>query len=353
MGRSLNLNSAKQARFDEFYTLEEDVAAELKHYGPHFENQVVYLNCDDPKHSAFWKYFDTNFDKLKLKRLLATHYDNTKPVHLWEKDRHHLQPTRTLLEGDGDFRSNETQNILRQANIVVTNPPFSLFKEHVTNLISASKKFLIVGPMTAVTYKDVFPLIRDEKMWLGANPAAGSREGNSLLFAVPNHYDGKTFLYDGKRCAKASAWWYTNLEHSGRRKPLHVTATYHPNVYPTYDNYHAIEVPRVQNIPQDYDGAMGVPITYLKSHQPDQFNIVGITQAWDKDAGYLHKTYGPQTQVNPSGEHKNTAKLNSGAAIKTDVTPTGTTYYQVGDETFVKPYVRILIEHRKEPATDQ
>ena len=215
MAKNDNLHKAKDAKNDEFYTRIKDVAEELRHYKKHFAGKVVFCNCDDPTWSAFWRYFHLNFAELGLKKLISTHYDRTEPTYKMEyeggDDNDVEVGVKTLLEGNGDFRSKECLDLLDECDIVVTNPPFSLFREFVGTLMEHKKKFLIIGNMNAITYKEVFPLIRDNQMWVGANEKGGTRKGNSMCFAVPNDYSGKTVDVDGIPMAQVSAWWYTNM----------------------------------------------------------------------------------------------------------------------------------------------
>ena len=256
-----NLHKAKTAKNDEFYTQLSDVSKELMHYKEHFKDKVVFCNCDDPSWSAFWKYFHLNFSHLGLKKLISTHYDREKPTYKMEyeggNDNDVEVGTITPLEGNGDFRNAECIELLKQADIVVTNPPFSLAREYIACLREYQKKFLIIGDMNWITYKEVFPLLKDNHIWLG-NCAVKE-------FVQP---DGTIKKFGNKL-------WFTNLDHKKRHEKLILWKNYTPEEFPTYDNYDAINVDKVSDIPCDYDGVMGVPITFLDKYNPEQFEIVG------------------------------------------------------------------------------
>ncbi len=253
-----NLNQAKRAKNDEFYTQLSDIERELRHYHEQFRNKVVFCNCDDPEWSNFWRYFSLNFDYLGLKRLIATHFEPDKPSYKLEIVRGVEGVIKTPLKQNGDFRSPECLDLLQECDIVVTNPPFSLFREYLDVVHRSGKKFLIIGNNNAITYKEVFRLIKDNELWLGVSP-------RSMNFLTP----------EGKLIA-VNANWYTNMEHRKRHEPLQLYRKYDPAHYPKYDNYDAIEVSKVGDIPEDYAGLMGVPITFLDKYNPDQFEIIGI-----------------------------------------------------------------------------
>lgn len=305
MSGNKSLHAANRAKNDEFYTQLADIERELKHYEAHFKNKTVYCNCDDPRISNFFHYFSYNFERLGLKKLIATCYksqaadlfsqnDSEQAVYLiYEGDKNGNRvpdPSEIQvlpLKGDGDFRSEECITLLKQADIVVTNPPFSLFREYVAQLVEYDKKFLIIGNKNAITYKEIFPLIKDDKIWLGVTPM-----GTDMLFGVPDHYaetlvstkkSGSSYrIIDGEVKARAQACWFTNLDHDKRHEELILYKRYTPEEYPHYDNYDAIEVSKVAEIPCDFDGAMGVPITFLDKHNPEQFEIVGATESEGK-----------------------------------------------------------------------
>ena len=308
-----NLHKSKETKNDEFYTRYEDIQNELNHYEDYFAGKTVLCNCDDPFESNFCKFFLRNFNYLKLKRLICTSY-NSSPVAgtqlsffdliedtpstdkahgyvldvtkvpmangrgVSDEDIDRLLRSKKMvkeLKGDGDFRSEECIEYIKQADIVVTNPPFSLFREYVAQLMKYGKKFIIVGSQNAITYKEIFPLIKNNQMWLGY----GFVSGNSY-FKVPdrakdyyeakNYYDKSTGLVHFR-----NVLWFTNIDHKKRHEELILFKAFSPEEYPHYDNYDAIEVSKTSDIPQDYDGVMGVPITFLDKHIPEQFEILG------------------------------------------------------------------------------
>ncbi len=288
-----NLAAAKRAKNDEFYTQLRDIDAELIHYRPHFKDKTVFLNCDDPTWSAFWRHFHLLFNVYGLKRLIATHYEYDENAHSYAmvyeggSDNDVSTGTKIELEDNGDFRSDECIEFLKESDIVVTNPPFSLFREYVAQLMEYDKKFLIIGNINCLTYKEIFPLIKCDVMWPGVNKG-GSRKGNTLLFSVNDDYVSKSVIEDGDhRYAQVSAWWFTNLDIKKRHEDLFLSATYYKkdgsvpqaslDRWPHYDNYDAIEVGKTKDIPVDYEGVMGVPITFLDKYNPEQFEIIGGT----------------------------------------------------------------------------
>lgn len=292
MGLNKNLHKARNAENDEFYTQLSDIEKELRHYTKHFHEKVVYCNCDDPRVSNFYHYFSHHFTRLGIKRLITTCYqnqerdlfsrhDSEKSISLEllgdekRKDGSCLPPDPMIrqLEGDGDFRSKECIELLAQADIVVTNPPFSLFREYVAQLIEYDKKFIIIGNKNAITYKEIFPLIKTNQMWLGygfSNGNAFFRVGDVERYKTKAYFDGKTGLVKFRNVG-----WFTNLDFPKRHEELILTKPYTPENYPIYDNYDGIEVSRVSDIPKDYDGIMGVPITFLDHHNPNQFELIG------------------------------------------------------------------------------
>ncbi len=302
MSKNVNLHKAKKEKNDEFYTRLEDIKAELKHYKEHFKEKVVYCNCDDPKHSNFVKYFIDNFEYLGLKRLIATCYvfghkgSKQAACFVYDGDendssisgRHEIEAYP--LQGDGDFRSKECIELLKEADIVVTNPPFSLFREYVAQLIEYDKKFLIIGNMNAITYKEIFKLIKDGKLWLGVSIYSGDRE-----FGVPNNYPLKASGYriddEGKKYIRVKGVrWFTNLEHGKRNEKLPLYKKYKGNEdkYPFYDNYNAINVDKVADIPCDvWEVPLGVPISFLDKWSPEQFEVIRFRKGLDnKDLIY-------------------------------------------------------------------
>lgn len=283
MSTNTDLNKAKTGKNDEFYTQLTDVAKEMKHYKEHFKGKVVFCNCDDPTWSAFWKYFHLNFKELGLKQLVSTHYDRSEPTYKMTydggDDNNVETGVKTPLEGNGDFRNKECLDILDGADIVVTNPPFSLFREFVSTLVEHKKKYIIVGSMNALTYKEVFPLFMDNEMWYGASIHSGDRK-----FGVPDSYPldaaGCGVDENGQRYIKVKGVrWFTNLDYTKRHEKLVLYKNYTADDYPKYENYDAINVNKYSEIPVDYDGVMGVPITFMDYYNPEQFEILGM----DKD----------------------------------------------------------------------
>ena len=311
-----DLDKAKRNKADEFYTQMPDIEAELRHYKEHFCGKVVLCNCDDPYESNFFKYFAMNFNYLGLKKLIATSYSDSpvaygqlplfeiqtlksrpsgeKPacrIEITEvpdensdgavdlTDVENLLKSRnnvfSFLEGDGDFRSAECVELLKEADIVVTNPPFSLFREYVAHLMEYDKKFVIIGNKNSITYKDIFQLIKSGDLWLGYRNI-----NQDMWFIVPDYYPCEKVV-DGLRLKHIMGCWFTNLDTTKRHENLTLYKHYTPEEYPHYDNYDAINVDKVAEIPCDYDGAMGVPITFLDKYNPDQFEIVKFRKGDD------------------------------------------------------------------------
>ena len=272
----VNLDKAKKEKNDEFYTRYEDIEDEVMKYRKQFKDKIIYLPCDDPveKKSEFWSFFVNNFDAFGLKKLIATHYDeNGKAYKIWidgdtsgdgwVDDSDALQED---LEGNGDFHSEECTEILKECDIVCTNPPFSLFRDFVDWILSNNKQFLIIGNKNAITYKEIFPLIKENKVWLG--------------YTIPN----KFYLEDRTLTNQVNGLcrWFTNLSTTKRNEEIILTKTYNKIDYPKYENYDAIEVSKVVNIPKDYFGAMGVPITFIDKYNPDQFEIIKFRKGDDE-----------------------------------------------------------------------
>ena len=278
MAGNQTLNAAAKAKQDEFYTRLVDIENELRHYTKHFAGKVVLCNCDDPQRSEFVKYFAQNFHGLGLKKLIATCLaDSDAPARLTEF-RSPDDFTSTQLDGGGDFRSPECLDALKEADIVVTNPPFSLFRQYVKQLVDFDKKFLVIGNLNAVTYKEIFPLIMQNKIWLGYG-----FKGGDPHFKVPDDYEERAtrFWIDehGQKWRSfGNLHWFTNLDISKRHEDIALFKRYaqEPELFPRYDNYDAIEVSKTVFIPADYYGVMGVPITFLDKHNPAQFDIVGL-----------------------------------------------------------------------------
>lgn len=269
MRNNSNLNKAKKARNDEFYTLYEDIEKEIQNYN--LEGKKIYCNCDDYRYSNFVKYFKDNFNKLKISYLTASNYDIGECAYKYEYDG--VEEKITALKGNGDFRSEECIAFLKEADVVITNPPFSLFREYVAQLMEYNKKFLIIGNGNAVTYKEIFPLIKENKMCMGASKGIGGK----MHFIIPDTYQNKHNLKNenGKTLAQVNtSCWFTNIEHKKRHEPLDLYKKYSSEEYPKYDNYDAIES-KTTDIPMDYDGVIGVPISFLDKYCPEQFEIIG------------------------------------------------------------------------------
>lgn len=288
------LQQARKNKSDEFYTQLPDIEAELKHYKEHFKGKTVLCNCDDPRISNFFHYFSYNFEFLGLKKLITTCYksqerdlfsqnNSERAIYLeytGNKTGGRVPVAEEIgikhLKGDGDFRSPECIDLLKQADIVVTNPPFSLFREYVAQLVKYNKKFIIIGNQNAITYKEIFKLIKDNKLWLGASIHSGDRE-----FQIPKNYPmtaaGSRIDSQGNKFirVKGVRWW-TNLDYQERHEELILYKKYTPEEYPKYDNYDAINVDKTADIPCDYDGVMGVPITFLDKYNPQQFEILDL-----------------------------------------------------------------------------
>ncbi|MDY3013757.1 MAG: adenine-specific methyltransferase EcoRI family protein [Evtepia sp.] len=393
------LGAAKTAKNDEFYTQLTDIEKEMRHYRKHFQGKTVLCNCDDPFESNFFKYFVLNFNRLGLKKLIATCYYSSpiagrqlkysfdpdgQLTFVFEtktdeenKDQRPYKAVVTRvydatgdgsvdmldvaelfrsgenelveLEDDGDFRSPECLNLLDEADIVVTNPPFSLFRDYISVLMEHQKYFIIIGNMNAITYKEFFPLLKDNKVWIGAKSL-----NQDMYFDIPderkqwllaNKKEGSAYkIINGVVMGRlASACWFTNLDIKKRHEEMILVKRYNPEEYPTYDNYDAIEVSKTADIPCDFSGVMGVPITFLDKYNPDQFEIVGIAKTW---FGAASKVYGQQIQVDKNGKQSVVTKLNDGPVLKVSTPPVGKTYYIVDNEFYVQGYARILIRNK-------
>ncbi|MGD9873870.1 MAG: adenine-specific methyltransferase EcoRI family protein [Kiritimatiellia bacterium] len=343
-----SLHAAKATKQDEFYTQLSDIEKELRHYTKYFKGKTVLCNCDDPKVSNFFHFFSHNFEKLKLKKLITTCYKNCEPdlfsqhtaesgIYLeygGDKNNNRVPDPEEIgihkLKGDGDFRSEECVKLLKEADIVVTNPPFSLFREYLEQLMKYKKKFLIIGNKNTITYKEPFTLIKQNRLWVGVTPM-----GTDMTFRVSEALGkelvktkkhGSAYrIQNGVVVARAQACWFTNLEHQKRHEELVLYKTYNPKEFPTYDNYDAIEVSKTNDIPMDYTEAMGVPITFLDKYNPDQFEILGQTDR-DNSSGLRTKVYTQEDVSNPND-------LNRAAVIRT-----GHAYKAV--------YMRIVIKRK-------
>ena len=389
MAGNQGLSVANKAKKDEFYTQLVDIENELKHYKEHFRGKVVLCNCDDPYESNFFKYFAMNFNYLGLKKLICTCYAGAPVVYTQltlfgdeevvgeeptEKKPYKIEISEVkdlngdgavdltdielllrsvdgkpeLLKGNGDFRSAECIELLKQADIVVTNPPFSLFREYIAQLVQHEKKFIIIGNVNAITYKEVFPLLKDNRLWLGASIHSGDRE-----FRVPDNYPlqsaGWRIDESGIKYIRVKGVrWFTNLDYPQRHEDLILYRTYNPEEYPTYDNYDAIEVSKTADIPCDYDGVMGVPITFLDRYNPEQFEIVGINAGRNEFECRPTKKYINPIQHNKDGTTTNGSKANTRSTLLVNGQFDGI-YYTAdnADKSFTITYARIFIRKRR------
>ena len=338
MPNNRDLNKAAINKNDEFYTQLSDIEKELKYYKQYFKDKTIFLNCDDPEYSNFWKYFHLNFYVFGLKKLIATHYEETKQSYKMEIVRNGNGEgqlslpdyIKTPLKQNGDFRSEECIEILKEADIVITNPPFSLFREYISQLFEYKKKFIIIGNIHAVKYKEIFPYIKENKVWLGKSIHSGDRE-----FAVPDSYPLNAAGYridkEGKKYIRVKGIrWFTNLEYEKRHEDLTLYKEYIPEDYPKYVNFNAIDVSKTSEIPYNYYDFMGVPISFIDSYNPDQFEIIGL------GSGYLGQSIGI-TGILP--EHKKQMKGHSAA---------GDLYYLLPDGKPKVPFSRIIIRRKQQ-----
>ena len=391
MSENNNLHKAKHAKQDEFYTQLEDIEEELKHYRKHFKDKVVLCNCDDPYESNFFKYFVLHFNQLKLKKLICTSYSGSpimgEQISMFDIDQsdartpYKAEVTKvyditgdgaismddikelflvgenklTSLKGNGDYKSDECIEILKEADIVVTNPPFSKFRDYVSKLIEYNKKFIILGNKNAITYKEIFPLIKDNKLWIGAMPMS-----KEMYFDVPEghkqylldeHRDRSIVMHNGRYMARAGAVWFTNLDIKKRHEEMILFRKYDPETYPKYDNYDAINVDVTADIPCDYAGNMGVPITFFDKYCPEQFEIIGYTA---KDMGVkCDKFYTDLEQSLDGAEFvRNTKSARFSPMIRYDIMPNKTCYRASNVKGYMlKTYGRVIIrnKHPEEP----
>lgn len=344
------LQSAKTDKKDEFYTQLSDIEKELKHYKNHFKDKVVLCNCDDPRVSNFFHFFSYNFEKFGLKKLIATCYksqdsdlfsqnNSERAIYLeytGDKNGNNVPDVSEIgikhLQGDGDFRSKECIELLKQADIVVTNPPFSLFREYVAQLVEHKKKFVIIGNLNALTYRDIFKLVKENKLWFGHSIHSGDRE-----FRVPADYPlnaaSSRIDEEGNKYIRVKGVrWYTNLDFNERHEDLILYKKYNEEEYPKYENFDAINVDVTKEIPMDYPGVMGVPITYIDKYNPDQFEIIGL--------GISNS--GIEIGVQPyKPEHKKYRKeVQKRGAVDGDL-------YMMKNGIVEVPYARILIKNKK------
>lgn len=316
------LKDAKANKKDEFYTQLSDIEKELKHYKKHFKDKVVLCNCDDPRVSNFFHFFSYNFEKFGLKKLIATCYksqdmdlfsknESEKAIYLeYEGDKNgDFVPNPEEigikhLKGDGDFRSKECIELLKQADIVVTNPPFSLFREYVAQLVEYDKKFVIVGHQNAITYLEIFKLLKENKLWLGYGFTGGAGH------FINTQYENYATASDKKEgmIRVSGVHWFTNLDINKRHEDIILYKNYTPEEYPKFDNYDAININVTKDIPCDYSGAMGVPITFMDKYNPDQFELIGFTHRNDP--------YNLKTKIYTRDDADNFNDLNGSPIIK-------------------------------------
>ena len=348
-----NLTLAKNNKKDEFYTQLADIENELRHYKEHFKNKTVYCNCDDPRVSNFFHYFSYNFEHLGLKKLIATCYknqnadlfsqnDSDKAIYLeynGDKNGNKIPDPEEIgivvLSGDGDFRSQESIELLKESDIVVTNPPFSLFREYVEQLISYDKKFIIVGHQNAISYKEIFNLIKENKLWLGYGFKGGAGH------FINTEYEDYASAGDHKEgmIRVSGVHWFTNLDIDKRHEDLILYKKYDKELYPTYDNYEAINVDKTKDIPMDYSGLMGVPITFLDKYNPDQFEVLtlGIGEANFTPTKKYEKFRDPSTKKPISDKRDYLLYVRN---------PNGK-YLTAEDYRVNKVYARIIIKNKK------
>jgi hypothetical protein len=356
----LKLNEAKKNKKDEFYTQLEDIERELRFYKKHFEGKTVLCNCDDPRISHFFHYFSYNFENLKLKKLITTCYKNQNRdlfsknesksaiylEYFGDKNNNKVPDPKEIgikkFKGDGDFRAEECICLLKEADIVVTNPPFSLFRSYIEQLIEYKKKFLIIGHQNAIGYKEIFPYIQEGKLWLG-----NGFKGGAAHFINPNYEDYATAGDHRKGMIRVSGVvWFTNMDFSKRHEELILYKKYSPSEYATYDNYDAINIDKTNDIPADYDGIMGVPITFLNKYNPEQFEILGLSQK----VGYGLKSH---TFYDDFKETRQDGTLTGSSGKKTNGNPVlkgrpnEGNYYVKGKKIVYSLYGRIFIKNKK------
>ena len=382
-----NLNAAKTAKNDEFYTQFYDIETEMEAYLDYnrdvFRGKTVLLPCDDPEWSNFTRYFAQNFETLGLKKLISTSFAPESKTYkcgyqlsLFETESPKFDKDKTkthgkifvltedttgdgvtnlddlqwdYLEGDGDFRSKEVTKLRDEADIIITNPPFSLFREFFTWVMDAGKKFIVIANKNCTTYKEVFPHIINNQVWSGYRRWSGG-----MWFETKNEKNVDKIVH-GVNMKNVPTMWLTNIEHGRRHQSLRLMTieenkrfSVHKEIkgrgYTKYDNYDAIEVNYYDAIPSDYDGIMGVSVTYLDKYCPEQFEIVGITKTW---YGMANKVYPKQTQVDKKGKKSEVTKLNDGAVIEIDGPLEDETYYIVDGKYYKQMYARVLIRKRK------
>lgn len=300
MATNKNMNKAKDEQNDEYYTRLVDIENELKHYRSHLSGKVIYCNCDDPEWSNFWNYFKLNFEFLGIKKLVATHYDKVESTYKLEYDG--IDTVQTPLVGNGDFRNQECIDLLQEADIVITNPPFSLFRDYMAQLIEYNKSFLIIGPSTAIHYKEIFPLLKENKVWIGYKSMTSDMLFNvSDEFAewlVQNKKKGSGYkIIDGEIKGRSQCIWYTNLDITKRHEEFIAFKPYDPAIYPTYSNFDGIDVKSVNDIPIDYDGYMGVPDSFMDVYNPEQYELCGMSTGDTAKQIGVQKNYRGRTDL--------------------------------------------------------
>ena len=375
------LKRANKAKKDEFYTRLTDIEKEMRHYRKHFAGKTIFCNCDDPFESNFFKYFVLNFNRLGLKKLIATCYTGSpianKQLSIFDilgtSEETEDKPYKAIvtkvydatgdgsvdmldvaelfklgenelteLKGDGDFRSEECLTLLDEADIVVTNPPFSLFREYISVLMERKKQFIVVGNKNAVTYKEFFPLLMQNKIWVGAR----SMNQDFWLF-VPNGEPYEKLDEEGRHIKHIMACWYTNLDIKKRHEELILVKHYSEDLYPTYDNYPAINVDNIQDIPCDYADIMGVPVTFMDKYNPDQFEILGLVNGKDYLAGLkTTKDYREYAETKQDGKRTGSGggKINGNPVLKGK--PDKGNYFVLGDDVVYSKYARIFIRNK-------
>jgi len=349
------MKKAQANKNDEFYTLLPDIEKELVYYEDQFHDKIVYCNCDSLR-SNFWVYFSENFKRLGLKKLIATHYEPNGLEHFLD-DNHKLSYKlemsddlivhKTSLKQNGDFRSSECVDLLKTADVVVTNPPFSLFRDFVALLMKRKKKFLVIGNINAIIYKNIFPFIKENKMSLGI-----TNFNTGIYFIVPLNFEHSETYTNTKYIEKVNRvpgiCWFTNLQHPQKNKFIKLTKTYkgHEQDYPKYDNYDAINVDKVKDIPVDYDGVMGVPITFLDKYNSEQFEILGCTQRQCHDEVPGTNKYDDYWEVKQNGQKTGSSgsKANETPVL---ITNDGKKNYYTNNEGRIvqSVYHRIFIKH--------
>ena len=388
MANNTNLKNANKAKQDEFYTQLVDIEKEMRYYKDHFKNKVILCNCDDPYESNFFKYFALNFNFLGLKKLIATCYvgspiantqlslfDYESEENKTTRSAHKIEITQvndynsdgavdlsdveylltnkknilTKLKGDGDFRSMECIQLLKEADIIVTNPPFSLFREYVAQLIEYDKKFIIIGNINAISYKEIFPLLKSNKMWLGASISSGDRKFlvPDSAFDVDKVKGGFEVDANGNKYVRVvGVRWFTNLDIQKRHEKIILYKHYNEKEYPKYDNYDAINSDKVANIPCDYNGIIGVPISFMDKYNPEQFKIVGWTLGRGSYEVGASKIYSNAKQISCDGKVSTGSKVNDGPTILTKNKPLNKTYYTADNTNGYLQilYARILIQ---------